>query len=397
MDTVQTTDSAERVEPAQQEEPLPEFPRLTGPLGQLVEAITPDIPYEHKALSVLTYVGLAISGRTQLAAPYRHLQPRFYACLVGGPSVAKTAAQKEVSKALSELRKIRVERSINSGPALVDALAEHQRLLYVPGELRGAFDKAKHGKIFDSFLDLYEENEISHRVKGKKPTELTNVHFAMIGTATPKRFGNIWQGTGGGSDGLQSRFVLSFSEAAMPRVRNDNYEMLILDAALQLKDMLSTEQAEIRLPETVGDFTAGLTSNLTEDESRSIDQKYPRVLDMGRRFVLVLAACNGKSEIDHDTMKLGAAFIKYQIAVYDRLMPVDASSWVQDMENRMLSYFEKHAGAHTEREILNHIKPRESNGGAGTFKRALANLGSTHQIKQVGRNRSGFAIFELDD
>src|SRR5882724_8497702 len=94
---VQETDAAEL-----ETESLPEFPRLPGPLGKLVDAITPDIPYEHKSLAALTYVGVALSGRVKIKSD-PHLQPRFYACSVGLAGTGKSPADKEVMHAVLHL------------------------------------------------------------------------------------------------------------------------------------------------------------------------------------------------------------------------------------------------------------------------------------------------------
>jgi hypothetical protein len=305
METVQDVQSQELALP----DALPEFPKLNGPLGELVSAITPDIPYEHKALAAVTYVGLALSGRTQLAAPYERLQPRFYSCFIGPPGSGKSAAQNEVAKALDGLGSINVERSINSGPALVVALDENRRLLYVPDEITGAFQKAQHGKMFDDFKTLYEDNKVSNRVKAKVIV-VTDCHFSIIGTSTREAFGRMWSGTGGGSDGLQSRFVLSFSDKLMPRIKTANSGNLSLMVEL-LKDAVGTAPPVIELPESVGAFTFGLTG-----DGKHLDPKYSRVVDMGRRFALVVAACSGLERIDSETMELAKAFINYQVAAY---------------------------------------------------------------------------------
>jgi hypothetical protein len=349
-------ETAEELELAQQDT-LPDFPRLTGPLGQLVDSITDDIPYEHKALAAVTYMGLALSGQTQLAPPYEHIQPRFYACFVGPPGSGKSAAQHEVNRALDgvmRVAKVSVETSINSGPALVMALDENRRLLYCPDEITGAFQKAKNQKsLFDDFKTLYEDNKISNRVKNQV-TVVTDCHFAMVGTCTRASFRQMWLGTGGGSDGLQSRFVLSFSEKRMPRIRTDSNAPLIGFAVEELKNVVAAVPPRIELPEKVGDFTAGLTG-----DGSHINPDYSRVVDMGRRFALVLAACNGKSQIDEETMQLGRAFIDYQIAAYEPLMPDDASSRVHEFENRILSFFKKHQPA-SFRDLRNNIKPEKT-------------------------------------
>lgn len=390
METLQNAGDQRPDDPIQQE-PLPEFPRLTGPLGKLVEAINPDIPYEHKALSVLTYVGLAFSGRTKLASPYRNLQPRFYTCLVGPPETGKSAAQERVGRALRGLGKVHVEYSLNSGPALVMTLDQHRRLLYLPDEATGALQKAKRGQMLADLLRLYESNEIG-RVVVDETINIPDAHFAMIATATPRVFEDMWQGTSGGGGGLQSRFVLSFSEERMPLIGKDNDEQVVSEAVNELMDVLSSAPLEISLPEKVGDFTFGLIG-----EGWLNPEQFPaRVVSAGRRFALILAACERKTQIDEETMKLGAAFIQYQMAAHERLMPPDAWSRVQLFENRIIAYFERHPST-THRDARNNIKPDKSPGGFEAFNKAFNSLIKAGRLKEVDKNRVGTPLYKLDE
>ena len=109
------------VEPEQTAEPpLPEFPRLVGPLDDFIRSITHDLPYEYKAVCALAWAGLEMSGCVQLATdPF--LQPRFYACMIGPPGTGKSASEKEVRRALGPcFPQIHVEYSVDSGPALIE-------------------------------------------------------------------------------------------------------------------------------------------------------------------------------------------------------------------------------------------------------------------------------------
>lgn len=384
----------------EQELPLPEFPKLTGPLRDLVEAITTDIPREHKALCVLTYFGLALSGRIRLASPYDHLQPRFYACLIGPPGTGKSAAAQEIGHPLQEqmLGDVHVEFSIDSGAALFETLEEHPRLLYIPDEQTDAFQKARVGRSLGQWLRLYESNEIGRRVVKRKgestTTKLTDVHFAMVATATPESFQDMWQGTRGGSGGLQSRVVLSFSKTPMPLVRTANDYLGLIGACDDLKNVLtnilSAAPLEISLPEKVGSFTAGLVG----DELHIDRQRFSRVVDMGRRFALILAACNGKTQIDEETMKLSAAFINYQLAAYKRFMPDDASSPVESFVNRLIAYFEKHPRS-TRLQAANYLKPQKSRGGLPAFNKAFDSLIHADKLKWIEKNHKGNDVWEL--
>jgi len=373
-------------------ETLPEFPRLTGPLGRLVDGITADIPYEHKALAAVTYMGLALSGQTELAPPHNNLQPRFYACLIGPPGSGKSAAQKEVNRAFNGLGKVSVERSINSGPGLVAALAENRRLLYVPDEITGAFHKAKTQKIFDDFKTLYEDNKISNRVKAQV-TIATGCHLAIIGTCTRDAFEEMWQGTGGGADGLQSRFVLSFSEKRRSHtdIKTANDDLAVAVAVGELRQALTTVPSIIELPDRVGAFTEGLVG-----DGAHISLDYSRIIDMGRRFALVLAACNGKAQIDDETIQLSRAFIDYQIAAYEPLLPPDSENLVAAFEKRIILFFRKHQPK-SHRDCRNNLRPENSPGGLGPFKGAWGNLLSQKILVPSGdTNRVGTVQYKLD-
>lgn len=387
-------------EPAVQQG-LPQFPRLTGPLGDLIEAITPDIPYEHKALSVLTYMGLAISGLTQLSGgDYDNLQPRFYSCLIGPPKNGKSAASNEVKRALKGVGKVHVQGSLSSGPALVKALERlkpNPRMLYMPDEASGAFDKAKAQRsLMSEFLHLLEDTEAEWCVSDDK-AEVKDAQFAMILTATPGGFADMWTGTRGASSGLQSRFVLSFSNATMPEVKTGNNTVGIQLAVEKLQQILAALPVEIILPEKKGDFTRGITKGLMSDGVR-VDGASPRVVDMAKRFALVYAACSGKTHIDDETMHAAAEFINYQIAAFEQFMPTDASSPTQRLENRIRNYFlnPKHGDKHTFREVRLWITPQESQGGFGLFKKAFDNLVNTKELVQCGSNRSGYPLFRLN-
>ena len=389
--------SSNALAPAVEEE-LPEFPRLSGPLGRVVDAITPDIPYEHKALAVLTYVGLKLSGRVRFAPPYGHLQPRFYACLIGPFGSGKSAAQQEVSRALSKLGEVHVEFSIDSGPALVEALEEHSHLVYMPDELSDALQKARQGKVLGQLLRLYEGNEAGRRVVSKNggSTKLTDAHLAIVASATPEGFRDVWQGGRGRASGLQSRFVISFSEKRMPTVKTPNNEKGLECALCELADVLHYDDTKVISMDPDPPYNSIDLTYFGFPGALADALGFSRVVDMGRRFALIMAACNGLSEINEDIGELASAFIYYQIKAYERLMPDDASNPVQALENRIIRFFQKHERA-TQREVRNYIKPEYSPGGHEAYNRAFVSLTRAGKLKQDASNRVGKEIWKLDD
>lgn len=370
---------------------LPEFPKLRGPIDDFIRAITSDLPYEHKALCALCYLGAKISGRVRLASdPY--LQPRVYACMVGPPGTGKSSSEKEVRRELEPLLDdVHHEYSIDSGPALVEALQEFPRLIYTPDELADAFEKARHtpssrNSLLGEWLRLFDSNSTGRRVLGKNspPISLNNVHFAMIGGATPERFDRMWTGTLGASGGLQSRFVLSYSETPMPNIRTPNRTSVIETAVETLKENLRVD-GWVRMS---GDAQDLIATTWTAPDS-------PRALDMGKRFALLLTVSEAKLEIDRDLMQRGLQFARYQIAVHEKLMPLDAHGWAQAFENRILAYHRRHRQS-TERDLRRALCPEKYPGGYGSFSQALRNLVTCQKLSPVGTTRQGKPIWELD-
>ncbi len=397
----------------EEDEPLPVFPKLPGPLGQLVEAITADFAYGHKALAAITYIGVGISGRVKLnSEPW--LQPRFYSCMVGPPGAGKSAPDVEMRRALFDviphlLSGVRAELSIDSGPALVQALAEHPRMILVPDELADQFEKARatatgKASLFGEFLRLYEGNETANRTKFARGegglTEVKNAHFSILGSATTERFEKMWLGIGGAASGLQSRFVLSYSENKMSALKTPNDETALAAALFDLEKTVGFGEA---VPVVWGINLSVGAQNELEDwgtfvEGGEAAEGLPaerRIVDMAKRFALVLAACSGATEIDLETMRLGVDFAEYQVALRNGLFPEDASSFVQAFENRILKFYQRHALA-TERDVVRNLKPERYPGGFSAFNQALAALLRAGKLKPVGKTRKGNSIFELD-
>jgi hypothetical protein len=384
---LKVVDSKETAEPVA----LPEFPRLRGPLDDFVRGITSDLPYENKALCALVYLGAKTSGRVRLASdPF--LQPRFYGCMVGPPGTGKTASEKEVRREFAPiLDDVRCEFSVDSGPALVEVLQEFPRLVLTPDEMADQFEKARvtsagHNSLLGEWLRLYESNSTGHRVlkKNAASVSLTNVHFAMVGGATPERFDRMWMGTAGAAGGLQSRFVLSFCDTTMPNVRTPNRDVVVRSAVETLRANLPVD-GYVRMS---GDAQDLIASSWSATDS-------PRALDMAKRFALLLAARESKLEVDLDLMQRALQFGRYQLAVHEKLMPLDAHGWTQAFENRIIAYFKRHRQA-SERDARRSIVPERHPGGYGAFSQALRNLVNCQKLVSVSSTKQGKPIFELD-
>jgi Protein of unknown function (DUF3987) len=397
----------EEPEIIQAEVQMPEFPRLPGALGRLADAITADIPYEFKALAIIVWVGLMLSGRIQLISdPW--LQTRFYALLVGMPGGAKSAAMQEVRRAFQEITNFAVELSEDSGPALVEALLQNPHLMLFADELADQFEKSKvmGNSLFGEFLKLYEHNETANRTKlhetkkgfqgGKKL--VTNAHFAILGGVQTKRLEPMFQGTGAGASGLKTRFVGAYNEQVMPRLKTPNDEAALAEAVAELGSIIA--EVDIEQGFDAPKVWRLALSEAAQDEImqwRCFDAEIPtRILDMAKRFAMLVSVCCGREAVDGEMMRLGLAFADYQIAFRDKLFTPDAANYVQAFEHRLIGFFQKNSKA-TICKAENSIKPDRFPGGYEAFNRAVSALIKATKLVPCGTTKRNMTIFEWRD
>ena len=217
-------------EPEITEEPLPGFPRFTGSLADMSEALAPDLPYCLKLMSAVTIVGSLLAGKVYIAGS-THIDPRFYTVMIDTKGAGKGGSWNEVRGALGPLilDNLNIAPSIDSGPALVLELAEHPRTLLYADELDKVFETAKptgssRNSLFAELLTLYDGHETGNNAKanfqlpketrdrvcknGSASINITNARFSLLGGVQPDVFATMWRGVKGGANGLQSRFVL---------------------------------------------------------------------------------------------------------------------------------------------------------------------------------------------
>jgi hypothetical protein len=103
------------------------------------------------------------------------------------------------------------------------------------------------------------------------------------------------------------------------------------------------------------------------------------------------------SQIDEKTMELAKAFIDYQLAAYEPLLPEDAWSKAQMFEQRLRAYFKRHQPA-SFRDARNNIKPEKSPNGFATFNSAWSSLVKAQVLIPAGdSNRVGTMRYKLDE
>jgi hypothetical protein len=405
-------------------DPFPDFPVIFGPVHDLATLIGPSLGYPHKVLHLLTTIGLRLSGNVTFQIE-DWIQPRYYGIMIGPPSSTKSAVDKESRKVLLPKgtegpngltyphaplsTELSVEYSINSGPALVQAFEDspHHKVLMAPDEISSVFDKgrstaANPNSLFGELLRLYESNEIGRRVvksghkdktTGKRKNagdhiQIDDAHLAMIAGGTTKSFEQLWQGTGGAASGLQSRFVLTYSDLMLPAFQTPTeYERaaetlhdLVIVLASAADKLTVSEEAQAQVHE----WLAAQGPDLP-----------PRALDMAKRAALVLASCDKTSTVTGGIMRWCLKFATYQIEIKKRLMPEDADGNIQGFENRIIKFVLRHKKA-SGNQIRQGVKPERYPGGFNAFGQAMGSLTRSGKLTPMGKTRKGQKIYGLD-
>ncbi len=388
---------------------FPEFPFFTGSLADLASALAPDLPWEFKFASAMTFWGLIRSGLDTLESePY--LQPRFYTALVADPGRGKSAAIKEVRSIFARISS-RFSRcsSVDSGPALVDEFHEQSEqmkkalfgdraaILLDPDELSDLFEKSKSSRqsrntIAGELLKLFEGNITANHARstGKGKIEIENAHLAIIGGATTDGYPTLWTGTGGGANGLQSRFTIVASHVSkLPSQQQPTDAEKLAAVILRLCDQAARPGQRFKISDEASRRLKIWWNSTPRDKASEI-----RIADLVKRILIILASTNDADEIDIKLMEQAIAFGNYQIAVREQLNPMDSHSWVQGFENAILQVFQRSGEALTYNDVRRLIHPERKPGGVGVFFQAFQNLARSGML-DVEKTAQGIQRFRL--
>ena len=401
---VAETDDDEIVETEIQ---LPEFPDFTGSLADLCDAMSSDIPRAFKFSSALAHFGLIRSGLDTLAAE-PHIQPRFYVSLIAEPGRGKTAAINEIGRIFKTVNAAyQAWPSIDSGPALVDAFDEQNRanllradgtdsltdtpkILLVPDELKGLFEKAKitsgsRNTMLDELLKLYEGNTTGSRVRGAKiKVRIENAHLGVLGGATPSGYNSMWTGTGGGADGLQSRFIaVGIEDHKMPAMQRKPDIERVNAITQAIIDQCKAPGAMFELDDEAMELYTAWWSSKGQDKSSET-----RVDGIVKKVAIVLARTNDMETINAELMSQAVNFGDFVIACRDKYNPLDASTWVQAFENLIISVHQQH-GNMTSNQCRKRCHPERRPGGVGPFLQAYKNLSQANVLVVAGQTQRG--------
>jgi hypothetical protein len=416
-----------------------EFPRcpiFPGALTELARAMYPSLPLDFKQWGMISRWGLMRSGIDTFRME-KHLQPRFYSVLVSKPNRGKTASINETRNAFEiiygmmkgAVGKLRVcgepesIPSVDSGQFFSDEFARMVKaskaayekgecadlagkMMLDPDELSDVFEKGRvtQGRVSTMFIELlklHSGNRTGSGTKKDGKSAVTNAHLSILAGTTVRKYPMLWTGTGGGADGLVSRFIpITTNNPPVPPVplpsdfvtAEKMYVRLTRLAELPGQTIMLDEEASKMLTDWWGSFDSGKESAT-------------RVLETIKQLLIVLAVTNlpegheGTTvTVDADLMTYAIQFGEYVIAVRELINPGDSWSIVQAMENTIIDWARKRTSKtdpKTMRDARRGIHPERLPGGLGTFKMAWRNCVETDVLKVRDKGNKGNGKYSL--
>jgi hypothetical protein len=401
---------------------FPECPVMPGALSDLARALFPSLPFEFKFFSLVTHFGLLRSGIDTFGME-PHIQPRFYTVLVAPPNRGKSASINESRNATEIIKGLvtmlttdkprlcrapEVWTSADSGQFIADefvqlskdakqdfekglCLDNAAKALLDPDELADVFEKARTSQgrmstLFIELLKLHSGNRTGSGTKtdGKKKVE--NAHLAILAGTTTRKYPMLWTGTGGGADGLRSRFIsIATNNPPVPPLPLGSDVPAVHTAYNRIARLSQMPRQSIQLSPEGGALLQEWWASFDNGKDSAT-----RVLEFVKQLLMVLAVTNAG---DHTgtTLTVGPELVEpatkfgdYVIKVREKLNPGDSWTFVQAMENAIIAWSKQHTtktNPGSMRDCRRSIHPERLPGGLGVFRQAWGNCVSTEVLR----------------
>jgi hypothetical protein len=421
-------------------EVFPACPIFPGALTELAQAMYPSLPLEFKQWGLIVRWGLLRSG-LDLLENEPHLQPRFYTVLVSLPNRGKTACINESRDALRAITRkasheIGAKNSItptsrvfasvenlssaDSGQFLVQAFFDaaketdkqyqasicsdnRAKILLDPDELSDVFMKAqvtngRNSTIFSEMLKLHSGNRTGNGTIRDGSKEVENAHLAVLAGTTVEKYPLLWTGTGGGGDGLISRFIaITTNNPQVPPVPATSDFAAVGTLYGKLAKLAISRPRTIRLSPDAAQVLDTWWKSFDNSKKSAT-----RILETVKQIVIVLAVTNLSEDDDNDVvvvsgelMRQATKFGAYEIAIRERINPSDAWSVVQAMENKIIEWTKKHASRvlpKSRNDIRRGVHPHRLPGGLTAFNNAWDACVKSGVLKPRSANPARFSL-----
>jgi|GEM_PF-5785530 len=298
-------------------------------------------PKSYFYLSFLTCLGALVGDRVCLQGATR-APARLYTVLLGPSGISRksTAIKLTVDFFARNVVGFPVIRGLGSAEGLAKTIQkrEYTNCLLVFDELRTFVDKAKiEGSILLSIVNtLFDETRAENHTKGHD-IELQDVHLSLLSACTLDTFANLFDANFV-AIGFPNRLllVLDESKASIPVPRDvpPEIEQALaqdLGAILyRLRPYTPANPLVMRLtPEALAiwsEFYATIPRTVTGT----------RIDSIGLRLAMLMALSAHKSEIDTEVIQAAIEIAKWQLAVREEVMPIDAYNAIATMEQKIV-------------------------------------------------------------
>jgi hypothetical protein len=227
----------------------------------------------------------------------------------------------------------------------------------------------------------------------------SDFHVSVVGDFTKDSFDASFTGSGSRGSGYLSRCIFQFADKRplagdWQLIDTEKVRHILSDIEVRLTEILShdgpfipTESADAKL------LRSGFYAWLDTQDARYI----PRLKDHLKRDVLLRAVISSGGTITAEMMRRSIEWCKNQLDNRIALFPEDAGSLVEIMERGILRGVTV-KGQASERDLKRVCNVcRAGSGGYEVFNRALRSLVFGHEIKVVGKNRTGLPVYARFD
>jgi hypothetical protein len=277
---------------------------------------------------------------------------------------------------------------------------DRAKILLDPDELSDLFMKAqvtnsRNSTIFSELLKLHSGNRTGNGTRKDGDLSVNNAHLSVLAGTTVEKYPLLWTGTGGGGDGLLTRFmIITTNNPQVPPVPLASDGDAVARLYNHLAKLLKSRGRMIRLSEDAAQLLSRWW--LSFDNSK---KSATRILELVKQTIIVLAVTNLPEDNDDDVvlvsgdlMRAATKFGDYEIAVRERLNPDDSWTLVQGQENKILAWMKKHSSAmlpKSKNDVRRGVAPHRLPGGLAVFNQAWRACVESEVVKVREHGRKG--------
>jgi len=346
-------------------------------------------PKSYFYLSFLTCLGALVGDRVCLQGATK-APARLYTVLLGpsGLSRKSTAIKLTTDFFARNVVGFPVVRGLGSAEGLAKTIKNrgYTNCLLVFDELRTFVDKAKiEGSILLSIVNtLFDETRAENHTRGHD-IELENVHLSLLSACTLDTFSNLFDANFV-AIGFPNRLllVLDESKTSIPVPR---------DVPPSVEQALAQELGAILYTLRPYTPTIPLIMRLTPEALESWSEFYKtiprtvtgtRIDSIGLRLAMLIALSAHKHEIDAEVIQAAIEIARWQLAVREEVMPVEAHNAIAALEQRIVKVL-KSRGPLRERDLRRYVHAERV--GLWAFATALSNLQQAKEVRYDPKKR----------